>query len=425
MRHNKSRTNKIIPQYDIANNDLEALALPSYTSSHKTLQVNTEVSRPSNLGNKEDTISKSQQRTPQYEPQQLSQKGSQNLFQKRSHQLTHGELQSFHGELQQSNTSTLFKRPYNDTDTDSSTSSKILKLTNEDHTLLQKIMQYSTRSIELALENKDAISRIEASLKDFMKTITNDNSDNNVIVEQLKPKKAKKWFIDNISNHSNKMKQIEESKNGWNGYWDEVLQSEARLQYRVRRANNIQKIKSEMVNILGKVSIGDAPGQKASKKEILAWKTSPVLLEAKTKLWKPVDLSEDADPQDTYIHHIMIEVWRNCHSKINQEFAIAVIEMMFDPAITTTSLTSDDIDAFMQAQTMKIAQMKNKVYRIMSSASARRGTINTEIGTLYYEHGLRSGRNEPVDQLLEDCSNYYLDTHYNASILTILIAHLQ
>ncbi|KAF0476368.1 hypothetical protein F8M41_024416 [Gigaspora margarita] len=78
----------------------------------------------------------------------------------------------------------------------------------------------------------------------------------------------------------------------------------------------------------------------------------------------------------------MIEVWRNCHSKINQEFAIAVIEMMFDPAITTTSLTSDDIDAFMQARTIKIMQMKNE--------------------------------NEPVDQLLEDCFNYYLDTYYNA-----------
>ncbi|KAF0550844.1 hypothetical protein F8M41_023840 [Gigaspora margarita] len=195
MYRNKSRTNKVISQYDIANNDLEALALPSYTSSRKTLQVNTEVSRPSNLENKEDTISKSQQQTPQYEPQQSSQKGSQNLFQKRSHQLTHGELRSFHGEPQQSNTSILSKCLYNDTDTDSSTSSKILKLTNEDHTLLQKIMQYSNRSIELALENKDAISRIEASLKDFMKTITNDNSDNDVIVEQLKPKKAKKWFI--------------------------------------------------------------------------------------------------------------------------------------------------------------------------------------------------------------------------------------
>ncbi|CAG8855143.1 13173_t:CDS:1, partial [Gigaspora margarita] len=166
----------------------------------------------------------------------------------------------------------------------------------------------------------------------------------------------------------------------------------ARLQYRVRCANDIRKIKSAMVNILGKVSISDAPGQKASKKEVLAWKTSPALLEAKTKLWKPVDLSEDADPQDIYIRHIMIEVWRNRHSKINQEFAIAVIEMMFDPAIITTSLTSDDIDAFMQARTIKIAQMKNEVYRIMSSASARRSTINIETGTLYCGHGLRSGR---------------------------------
>ncbi|KAF0520294.1 hypothetical protein F8M41_016422 [Gigaspora margarita] len=39
-------------------------------------------------------------------------------------------------------------------------------------------MQYSTRSIELALENKNAISQVEASLKDFMKIITNDHSDN-------------------------------------------------------------------------------------------------------------------------------------------------------------------------------------------------------------------------------------------------------
>ncbi|KAF0470298.1 hypothetical protein F8M41_025395 [Gigaspora margarita] len=70
--------------------------------------------------------------------------------------------------------------------------------------------------------------------------------------------------------HSNKMKQIEESKNGWNGYWNKVLQSEARLQYRVRRAKDVQKIKSAMVNILEKVSIGDAPRQKVSKEEILA-----------------------------------------------------------------------------------------------------------------------------------------------------------
>ncbi|KAF0527306.1 hypothetical protein F8M41_013800 [Gigaspora margarita] len=72
MRRNKSRTNKAIPQYDIADNDLEALALPSYTSSRKTLQVNTEVSRLSNLGNKEDTGDKAGKLSSIQEQQRLS-----------------------------------------------------------------------------------------------------------------------------------------------------------------------------------------------------------------------------------------------------------------------------------------------------------------------------------------------------------------
>ncbi|KAF0527307.1 hypothetical protein F8M41_013801 [Gigaspora margarita] len=67
-------------------------------------------------------------------------------------------------------------------------------------------MQYSTRSIKLAPEIKNAISRVEASLKDFMKTITNDNSDNDVIVEQLKPKKSHK--MDNISSAMEELLEI-------------------------------------------------------------------------------------------------------------------------------------------------------------------------------------------------------------------------
>ncbi|CAG8649392.1 8151_t:CDS:2, partial [Racocetra persica] len=102
-----------------------------------------------------------------------------------------------------------------------------------------------------------------------------------------------------------------------------------------------------MVNILEKVNIGDTSGQKASKEKILAWKTSLALLEAKTKLWKP--------------------------------FAIAVIEMIFDLTITTTSRTGDDIDTYMQARTIKIIQINNE--------------------------------NKPFDQQLEDCSNINSDSN--------------
>ncbi|CAG8527929.1 5651_t:CDS:2 [Racocetra persica] len=54
---------------------------------------------------------------------------------------------------------------------------------------------------------------------------------------------------------------------------------------------------------------------------------------------KPVDLSEDTDLCDIYIYYIMIEVFRSHHSKLNQEFVITVIDIMFDPTITTTSFT--------------------------------------------------------------------------------------
>ncbi|CAG8832274.1 25851_t:CDS:2, partial [Racocetra persica] len=41
----------------------------------------------------------------------------------------------------------------------------------------------------------------------------------------------------------------------------------AHQQYCVRRAHNVRKIKTAMVNILGKVAIINVPGQKASKEE--------------------------------------------------------------------------------------------------------------------------------------------------------------
>ena len=39
-------------------------------------------------------------------------------------------------------------------------------------------MQYSRQSIEIALENKDLISRIEATIQDLIKTISGGGSDN-------------------------------------------------------------------------------------------------------------------------------------------------------------------------------------------------------------------------------------------------------
>ncbi|CAG8752700.1 4969_t:CDS:2 [Dentiscutata erythropus] len=78
------------------------------------------------------------------------------------------------------------------------------------------------------------------------------------------------------------------------------------------------------------------------------------MLEAKSKLWKPVDLSEGANPCDIYIHCIMTEVFRSRRSKLNQEFAIAVIDMMFDSTITTTSLMDGEIHSQMEALSKQV-----------------------------------------------------------------------
>ncbi|CAG8704954.1 17487_t:CDS:2 [Dentiscutata erythropus] len=78
------------------------------------------------------------------------------------------------------------------------------------------------------------------------------------------------------------------------------------------------------------------------------------MLEAKSKLWKPVDLPEGADPRNIYIHHIMTKVFRSCYSKLNQEFAIAVIDIMFNPTITTTSLMGGEIHSRMEALSKQV-----------------------------------------------------------------------
>jgi len=73
------------------------------------------------------------------------------------------------------------------------------RLADDDHIMLQKVMQYSKQSMEIALENKDSISRIEAAIEKINKTISNVDEDSGDDVGQTKvytkPKKTKKWFL--------------------------------------------------------------------------------------------------------------------------------------------------------------------------------------------------------------------------------------
>ncbi|CAG8649376.1 8150_t:CDS:2 [Racocetra persica] len=65
----------------------------------------------------------------------------------------------------------------------------------------------------MALKNKNVIFQVKASLKDLMKIITNDNSNDNVMAGQLKSKKTKKWFTDNISSAIEELLEVNKNAN--------------------------------------------------------------------------------------------------------------------------------------------------------------------------------------------------------------------
>ncbi|CAG8792538.1 1130_t:CDS:2, partial [Dentiscutata erythropus] len=141
-----------------------------------------------------------------------------------------------------------------------------------------KAIQYAMNSLELVHETKNTI----------------------FCVEELK------------KNYHKKINQIKNSQGEWDKYWKNVIQ-----------------IDTAIVNILGKVAIRNILSQKASKKEVLAWKTSSAMFEAKSKSIC-------------------------CRSKLNQEFAIVVIDMMFDPTIMTTSHTGGEIHSRIETQSKQI-----------------------------------------------------------------------
>lgn len=59
------------------------------------------------------------------------------------------------------------------------------------------MVEYSKRSVELALENKDAISRIEVSLQNLANSISqaDEDSDDIETTKIYTKQKKKQWFL--------------------------------------------------------------------------------------------------------------------------------------------------------------------------------------------------------------------------------------
>ncbi len=110
----------------------------------------------------------------------------------------------------------------------------------------------------------------------------------------------------------------------------------------MKRANYVRNIKSAISSTFGKVFIGDIPGQKASMDEITNWKNSTNVMWARNNLWSKVNESEKDD--DTYITRITNQVFKvNKLTTDNCLFVLAVVDLIFDINVPSTTLTGETI----------------------------------------------------------------------------------
>jgi hypothetical protein len=117
---------------------------------------------------------------------------------------------------------------------------------------------------------------------------------------------------------------------------------QARGEIRIKRANYVRNIKSAISNTFGKVFVGEIPGQKASSEEIANWKKSKNVLWAKKNLWSQVKDSDKED--DTYINRITSQVFKEEKFTTNNcLFVVAVVDLIFDVNVPTTTLTGETI----------------------------------------------------------------------------------
>ena len=118
---------------------------------------------------------------------------------------------------------------------------------------------------------------------------------------------------------------------------------QARSEYRVKYANYVRNIKNAIPKIFGQTRVGEIPGNRLTTEDIMSWKSSTGVKWARDHLWSMVD--EDGDDQhDTYMSRIVNEVFKpeRCTTN-NCAFTVAIIDLIFDTKVHTTTLTGEMI----------------------------------------------------------------------------------
>ncbi|CAB5209002.1 unnamed protein product [Rhizophagus irregularis] len=255
---------------------------------------------------------------------------------------------------------------------------KAPRLSEKDADTLSKALYYSKKAYEEALLAKESSVRTENAINEFIKAQSscNESNENANGESKVHTKKKQFWYSQTVTNaclelfflekdpsdetmcefiydnlkkaHPENVSKIENNTaGGWKKFWREAIQSLARNEFRTRRANYVRNIKSAISNTFGKVFLGEIPGQKVSFDEIANWKNSTNVLWAKKNLWSQVKDSDKDD--DTYINRITSQVFKEEKFTTNNcLFVIAVVDLIFDVDVQTTTLSGETITKRME-----------------------------------------------------------------------------
>ncbi|CAG8592116.1 1673_t:CDS:2 [Dentiscutata erythropus] len=197
MRRNKKRNKPNEPQEELADDALEILALLSICSLSSCTSHSLPLQTPQLQFNNSPKSQIAHLTQLQLKAQQSFNSEQSNIF--KPHSQTRSLSQSF-GEC-----SDLSKSPHESTKRSSGNIDNITKvssLANEDRLMLQKTMQYAITSLELAYENKNAMSRVEELVQNLVQIIIGTNDDNDVMTTPgvyTKQRRIRKWFLKDVA----------------------------------------------------------------------------------------------------------------------------------------------------------------------------------------------------------------------------------
>ncbi|CAB4473771.1 unnamed protein product [Rhizophagus irregularis] len=235
---------------------------------------------------------------------------------------------------------------------------KAPRLSEKDADTLSKALYYSKKAYEEALLAKEFSVHTENAINEFIKAQSscNESNENANGESKVHTKKKQFWYSQTVTNACLELFFLEKDPSDetmCEFIYDNLKKAHPENVSKIKnntaggRANYVRNIKSAISNTFGKVFLGEIPGQKVSFDEIANWKNSTNVLWAKKNLWSQVKDSDKDD--DTYINRITSQVFKEEKFTTNNcLFVIAVVDLIFDVDVQTTTLSGETITKRME-----------------------------------------------------------------------------